>query len=135
MDTCHGPGCRTLHSVRRRKTSDGDKPSEAGRRRTSNAGAGRWETEDVGGGCRIETIDAGGGCRRGSGDAGGGCRPKTSDSGRCRRRSEDEPPAPVPGDQAGRGGEGEGQGARADNPPVQVIQLNIFAEFAVCSCV
>ena len=150
MDTCHGPACRTLHSVRRRKTtdggeagrrktsdaeqktseagrkktSDGDKHSEAGRRKTSDAGAGRWETEDSGGGCRIETIDTGGGCRRGSSDAGGGCRPKTSDSGRCRRRSEDEPPAPVSGDQAGRGGEGQGQGARADNPPVQVIQLS-----------
>ena len=167
MDTCHGPGCRTLHSVRRRKTSDGDKPSEAGRRkttdggeagrrrtsnaeqktseagqrktsdgdkpseagrrRTSNAGAGRWETEDAGGGCRIETIDAGGGCKRGSGDAGGGCRPKTSDSGRCRRRSEDEPPAPVSGGCCSAGdGEGQGQGARADNPPVQVIQLSIM---------
>ena len=127
MDTCHGPACRTLHSVRRRKTSDGDKPSEAGRRRTSYAGAGRWETEAVGGGCRIETIDTAGGCRRGSGDAGGGCRPKTSDSGRCRRRSEDEPPAPVSGGRCSAGGgEGQGQGARADNPPVQVIQLSIL---------
>ena len=142
MDTCHGPACRTLHSVRRRKTTDGDKPSEAGRRKTSNAGAGRWETEDAGGGCRIETIDTGGGCRRGSGDAGGGCRPKTSDSGRCRRRSEDELQSPASGDQAGRGGrcsagdgEGQGQGARADNPPVQVIQLSILKCVAVCSCV
>ena len=87
-------------------------------------------------------IDTGGGCRRGSGDAGGGCRPKTSDSVRCRRRSEDEPPAPVSGDQGGRGGrcsaaDGDGQGpgqeARADNPPleprlpsVQVILVSIL---------